>query len=286
MNPWDVVVIGGGAAGLTAAALAARSGATCLLLDRLGGGGELMNLTAPLHDMAETITGPDLAARLLEGALGAGVELGIEDVTALAQSPSGWSVKTTEGAHAARAVILAIGLAPGRLDVPDEERFEGRGLSHCAACDGPLYRGQPIIVAGADRWAVQEALDLVPLAASVTLVTQGAAAFTVPGVTVLEGEVTALEGGSGLEAVIVQGAGSTRRLAARAVFVQAGRRPALGFAPPGLAQDAEGRLLVDASLRCGSPALLAIGEARSGFPSSLAAAIQDGRRAAAMIGPA
>lgn len=285
MADWDVVVIGGGAAGLSAAAAAAGAGKRCLLVDRMGGGGELMNLAAPLHEMGEAITGPDLAGRLLEEALGAGVELAIDEVTALGRAGARWAVTTAEDSHTARAVILAVGLAPGTLGLDNEAEYEGRGLSHCAACDGPLYRGDPVVVVGTDRWAVQEALDLLPMAGAVALVTQGRGPLEVPGVAVIPGRVTGLEGKAGLEAVLVQQLGAApKRLPARAVFVQDGRRPALGFASAELARDAAGRLVVDDALRCGPPGLLAVGEARAGFPSTLAAAMEDGRRAAAALG--
>jgi thioredoxin reductase (NADPH) len=285
MADWDVVVIGGGAAGLSAAAAAAGAGKRCALIDRMGGGGELMNLATALHGLDAATTGPDLAGKLLEDALSAGVELVVDEVIALAREGGRWVVTTAEDSHAAPAVILAVGLAPGTLGLANEQDFEGRGLSHCAACDGPLYRGDPVVVVGADRWAVQEALDLLPTAASVTLVTQGAAEpVTAPGVTILPGHVTALAGEAGLEAVEVTAAGAApQRLPARAVFIQCGRAPALDFAPAALARTADGRIAVDASLRCGMPGLFAIGEARGGFASTLQAAMEDGRIAAAAL---
>jgi thioredoxin reductase (NADPH) len=284
MADWDVVVIGGGAAGLSAAAAAAGAGRRCLLIDRMGGGGELMNLAAPLHDLEEEITGPDLAGRLLEEALGAGVELAIDEVTALAPDGGAWTVTTAEDSHRAPAMILAIGLAPGTLGLPEEHDYEGRGLSHCAACDGPLYRGDPVVVVGTDRWAVQEALDLVPTAGAVALVTQGTGPLEVPGVAVIPGRVTALQGATGLEAVqVVQAGAAPKRLPARAIFIQVGRRPALDFAPADLARAPDGRIAVDGSLRCSMPGLLAVGEARGGFPSTLKAAMEDGRIAAAAL---
>jgi thioredoxin reductase (NADPH) len=279
MADWDVVVIGGGAAGLSAAAVVAGAGLRCLLLDPMGGGGELMNLGA-LHDVPghEGSNGPDLAAQLLEAAMTAGVELGFGAVTALAGPP--WQVTTVEESHAARAVILATGLAPGTLGLANEEKFLGQGLSHCAACDGPLYRGQPVVVAGADRWAVQEAAELAETCAAVTLVTQGAPAPEVPGVTVIEGRVTALHGEGGLQAVLV----GTHTLPARAIFVQCGRRPALGFAAS-LPRDAEGHLPFNPA-----PRLFAAGGIRAGGPALLAAVMADGvaagRAAAKALGSA
>jgi thioredoxin reductase (NADPH) len=283
MADWDVVVIGGGAAGLSAAAAAAGASLSCLVIDRAGGGGELMNL-GPLHDCDEALAAPDLAARLLEEALTAGAELDIGEVIGLIPAETGWRVSTKDGLHGARIVILATGLAPGMLGLDGEDGFEGRGLSHCAACDGPLYRGEPVVVAGADRWARQEARELAAIASEVTLVSQqddpppGTEAFAA-----LRGRIVALEGGAGLEAVLVQRDqdGALLRLPARAVFVQTARRPALAFAPETLARDATGRVITDTMLQTNLPGLFAAGDIRAGTPRTLAATTADGRCAAA-----
>lgn len=283
MAAWDVVVIGGGVAGLSAAAAAAGMGLSCMVIDRLGGGGELMNL-GTLRDLDEPVNGPDLAARLLEDAMAAGADLHVGEVTGLACEGAGWRVSTDDGPHDARVVILAIGLGPGTLGLANEDHYEGRGLSHCAACDGPLYRGQRVVVAGADRWAVQEARDLAAIASEVVLVTQGS--VTPPaagGFAVISGSIIALEGAPGLEAVLVgpDDGTATRRVATQAVFVQTGRRPAAGFAPEALARGSDGRLVVDAARQCSMQGLFAVGDARAGAIRSLANALEDGRRAAA-----
>ncbi len=272
MPDWDIAIIGGGAAGLSAAATAAAAGRRTLLLDRMGGGGELMNLGAiPGHD-----SGPDLAAALLEQATSAGAELAITEVTGLRRDGSAWVVDTDDGPHRAAAVVLAVGLGPGTLGLPEEAAFEGQGLSHCAACDGPMYGGQPVVVVGADRWAVHEARELVEMGCEVTLVTQGEGTPADPPCTVIAGHVTALVGNSGLERVRLD---TGAELAAQVVFVQTGRRPALGFVPAGLAVDADGRVVTGPDLRSNLPNLLAIGDARAGSPRTLEAAIADGQRA-------
>ncbi len=282
MAAWDVVVIGGGAAGLSAAATAASAGLSCLVLDRMGGGGELMNL-GKLEEVDGAPTGPDMVAQLLKAAMTTGAELAVAEVTGLVVDATGWQITTDDGAHAARAVILAVGLAPGRLGIAGEDTFEGRGLSYCAACDGPLYRGQPMLVAGTDRWAIAEAHELSTIASHVTLVTQGGMPpATAAGFAVLPGRITALQGESGLKSVLVQpeDGGAEQRLHGPVLFVQTGRRPALDFAPTTLIRDPDGKLVTDATGQCHPPGLFAAGDARAGTSRTIAAAIADGNRAA------
>jgi len=256
MANWDIVIVGGGATGLSAAAAAAGAGQSCLVIDSMGGGGELMNLGA-VHGLETEETGTDLFARLMGEATEKGAELGIAEVTSLTQTPTGWRIATDDETHTAKAVILATGLTPGTLGLPNEANFEGMGLSHCAACDGPLYVGQPVVVAGAGRWAVQEARELAKTASHVTLITQGEPAPAPENVTVIEGRIVALEGAPGLDAIRLDVA--PHRIPTQVVFVQTGRRPARGFVPA-IAHPT----LIDA-----------------GTPQTLAEAMQAGRTAAA-----
>lgn len=284
-SSWDVIVIGAGVAGLAAATAAARGGFRCLCLDRMGPGGLLINL-GPLTDCPDLpagTTGPDHVASLTERALEAGVELGIGEVQALHPGDT-WSVVTEEGGHTARAVIIATGLGNGRLGIGDVTRFEGQGLSHCAACDGPLYAGETVVVAGADRWTVQEAIELSHVAGHVTLVTAGAAADTAAlaglgNVAVLPARIVALDGEDGLQTVVVEQDGQRTALPARAVFAYADRRPELGFAEGLVACDADARIRVDESLRAGASLLFAAGDVRAGAVQSVAHAEADGQRA-------
>src|SRR5262249_32756497 len=149
MNPsYDVIVIGAGPAGLSAATEAARGGLRTLCLDKLAPGGTLINLTH-LQAADDAADGPTVAAQLSDAATEAGTELGFGEVTRLSDSAP-WIVETAEGErHTARAVVIATGLGKGRLGIDGEEEYEGRGLSHCASCDGPLYGGQPVVVVGA-----------------------------------------------------------------------------------------------------------------------------------------
>src|SRR5690606_2076633 len=172
---WDVVVIGAGPAGLTAAETVARAGLRCVCIDRMGLGGVLINLgvLSDCSDLPAGTTGPDHIAVLTERAMEAGVEIAIGEVQAL-RAGDHWTVATEDATYTTRAVIIATGLAPGGGDIEGAARFEGQGLSHCAACDGPLYTGAPVVVTGADRWALQEAIELAEMVGEVTLATGGA----------------------------------------------------------------------------------------------------------------
>lgn len=289
-SSWDVVVIGAGVAGLSAAVTVARGGLRCLCLDRMGPGGLLINL-ATLSDcphLAPGSTGPDHVAALTDRALEAGVELGIGEVRALRPGEA-WTVETETESFTARAVIIATGLANGRLGIDGELRFEGQGLSHCATCDGPLYAGAEVVVVGSDRWALQEALELAEVAAHVTLVTQDAALDSgeprtariaaQPNVTVSSARIVGIRGNEGVEAVVLEQAGKRTDLAARAVFPYIGRRPETGFAGGIVAYDEVMRIRVDENLRTGASCLFAAGDVRAGSAQSVSEAEEDGRRA-------
>jgi thioredoxin reductase (NADPH) len=287
---WDVVVIGAGAAGLTAARVAGAQGLSCLCIDRLGPGGELINITL-LHDCPDLppgATGADLAASLADAATVAGVELAFGEVRELRRDGH-WLVATEDETYAGRAIVLATGLKPGMLGVPGEEKFEGLGLSHCAACDGPLYRGKDVIVVGDDQWAQQEAIDLAGMAGHVTLIRTDEAAApagkradklaTLSNITLISGRVVGLEGTQALAAVIVERGSERERRAADAVFVRTNRRAALGFAANLLKLHAHGSACVDGDLRTSDPWAYAAGDVRFGAPERVPAAIADGQHA-------
>lgn len=240
VRTYDVMVIGAGPAGLAAASVAGAAGRRVILIDRMGPGGELMNLAA-LSGVAELglgESGPDVIGALTDQVLGAGVALAIDEVTRLAPNEAGWLAETSEGPVTAKAVIVATGLTPGTTGLAEEHRFEGKGLSHCAHCDGPLYAGLPVAVAGSDAWAVAEAVELAAHAGEVTLVASGlnealrTPVAGLPNVHVVEGTVSSLIGDDRLEAITVTGPDGVRPIAARGLFLQTGRVPARSFIEP------------------------------------------------------
>lgn len=281
-NPnFDVIVIGAGPAGLTAAGDAASAGLKVLCLDKLAPGGALINLGI-LHDYDEGSDGPQVASQLTDEATVAGVELGFGEVVKLSGSGP-WTIETADGErHTSRAVVIATGLDKGRLGLPEEERYEGRGLSHCASCDGPLYAGLPVIVAGATGWAAHEAEELQGIASEVTVIDTTTA--DVPhGVKRIDGRIVALEGSDGLQSVVIESGGTRKTIPTSAVFVYVGQSPAAKFLPDSLARDATGHIVVDDRGRTASPTLFAVGDVRAGTRCTLTDAVSDGQRAARAI---
>jgi thioredoxin reductase (NADPH) len=267
---FDVIVIGAGPAGLSAATATARAGLKTLCLDKLAPGGALINL-GTLHDVDEPSDGPHLASQLADAAIEAGAELGFAEVARLSRSGP-WTIETSDGEqHAARAVVIATGLDKGRLGVAGEEDYEGRGLSHCASCDGPLYAGQPVVVAGAEGWATHEAAELKAFTSDVTVLDN------------IDGRIVGLEGSDGLKAIVVESGGTRKTIPARAVFVYLNRSPAAEFLPDSLARDGSGHIVVDDAGRTSVASAFAAGDVRAGARQSLAEAMADGRRAAQAI---
>jgi len=271
----DVVIVGAGPAGLAAAAVVAEAELDCSAIDRMGPGGQLMNLgvLVGVDGFAPDTTGPDLLAHLTDRAMSTGAELAIDDVTAIAREGSRFVIEALDARYEAAAVIVASGLTPGTTGLADEARFEGTGLSHCAHCDAPLYADLPVAVAGSDAWSVEEAIELAGYASQVTLIFESTliapadrlSVLKASGnVTAVEGRITALEGADALEAVQVAGTSGSGRIPARGLFLQSGRVPALALLTSGLVA-ADGVFIA--------------GDARGRTGRTIAEAIADGRRA-------
>jgi thioredoxin reductase (NADPH) len=275
---WDVAVVGAGTAGLVAARVAAERGLRVVVYERMSPGGQLVNLTA-LHDHPGG-TGPELMSRLTAAAEDAGVRIAYAEVTRVHPGTPA-RLATGDGEVTAGAVIVAAGLSAGRLGLPGESSLVGRGISTCAGCDGPLFRGRAVAVVGDDEWTAEEALELAGSASAVTVLVPGEPRWSaaraarlaadervevVPGAT-----VTALRGEGVLSGVVVRTSNGERELAVAGVFPFVGRRGPEGLVA-GLAADAEGRLVP-------GDGVLVAGDARAGAEQSLAAAEADGRTA-------
>ena len=169
----DVVIIGGGPAGLTADIYAGRGQLDTVIIEKGLPGGQIAQ-TDEVENYAgfpEGITGPELSQRMVQQAEKFGASIVMDEVTAVERASDGrFVVRAYDADYRARAVIVATGANPRRLGVPGEDEFYGRGVSTCATCDGFFYRGKRVVVVGGGDAAIEEGTFLTKFADSVTIV--------------------------------------------------------------------------------------------------------------------
>ena len=168
---YDILIVGGGPAGLTAAIYAARAGKTVAVLERETPGGQIVS--APLVENYPgilSISGAELAQKMTEQAKSLGAELLSAEATGLSKTQNGFLVSCADGALEARTVILATGASHRKLGLSQEDALTGCGISYCAVCDGAFYDGADVAVVGGGDTALQDALFLANTCRSVTLI--------------------------------------------------------------------------------------------------------------------
>ena len=292
----DLVIIGGGVAGLTAGLTSARAGRKTRVLTGAALGGHLVSIERidGYPGFPDGVPGYDLCPIIQEQAVGAGAEFAATEATALHADEGQWRVTTGEGDVRARAVVIATGTTLKTLGIPGEERLRGKGVSHCASCDAPLLRNRIVGVVGGGDSALQEALTLAQHAARVIILHRGTTFSAQPAYvqqvqanpkievrfgTIVEEAI----GNGGLTSVrtrTVGGDGKTGDLELAGLFVYVGLAPATTLLDGVLALDASGRIPVDGEMRSSLPGLFAAGTVRSGSAGRAASAAGDGATAA------
>jgi len=169
---YDVVIIGGGPAGLTAGIYAGRSGLKTVIVEKGLPGGQIAQTDEVENypGFPEGISGAELANRMAEQAKKFGAEVVMDEVTGLELQEDGFLVKGFEKNYKAKSVIIATGANPKKLGVPGEDKFYGRGVSTCATCDGFFYRDKEVVVVGGGDAAVEEGIYLTKFARKVTII--------------------------------------------------------------------------------------------------------------------
>ena len=292
---YEIAVAGGGPAGLTAALFAARHGRSTVLLDSLGVGGAILN-TERVEDFPgfpEGVPGFELAPRMQEQVMDAGGAFAMSEARRLEPRGDDWSLVTDDGDIGAAAVIVATGSRFRKLGVPREEEFEGRGLSTCASCDGPLYRERLVAVCGDGDSALLETLELVGHGVRVVLLHPGEALAgqeTYRRRVQDSGQVelrhqTILEeilGDGEVEGIRVRdvGTGGSSTHPVAAVFANVGRVPNTSMLEGVVALDEHGHVRTDIWMRTERAGLFAAGDVRADAAGQAISAAGDGATAA------
>jgi len=295
---FEVVIAGGGIAGLTAGVTAARLGRKTLVLTGDVPGGQLMSIEKidGYPGFPEGVPGYDLCPMLQDQAAAAGAEFMMTGLERLDALDGKWRVASGEGDILARAVIVATGSSLKKLDVPGEERLTGNGVSHCASCDAPLLRDRIVAVVGGGDSAMQEALTLAAFASKVIILHRGDALtgqacyrdrvtahqkidirFDTAVTEVLgEAKVTGLRARKSRDGAIAD-------LEVAAIFAYVGLQPNTAVLRDRLSLDLAGRIPTDGRMRSELAGVCAAGTVRGQSPCRAVSAAGDGASAAVTV---
>jgi thioredoxin reductase (NADPH) len=295
MREFDLIVIGAGVAGLTAAMHAARAGLSTAVVERMGVGGQIAaaERIENFPGFPQGLSGAELGPLLHEQADAAGAEFILDTVEGLTAEGDRHIVNAASEPIKARAVIVAAGSSLKSLGVPGEDAFLGRGVSHCASCDGHFYADQEVCVIGGGDSALDEALVLAEYAARVAIIHRhdifDAQRVLIDRVSangkieiVPSTQVEEIFGDENVAGVRLRDlkSRSVRERAVKGVFVYVGLEPNSAFVRGVVAVDPAGHIDTDMMMRTSVPGIFAAGDIRAHSVAQLAAVAGDGATAA------
>lgn len=292
---YDMIIVGGGPGGYTAALYGARAGLNVLVIEKLSAGGQMA--LSPMIDnypgFEDGIDGFSLGEKMLAGAQRFGAESLLAEVTELQLDAPVKIVRTTEGDFEAPVVIIATGADPKNLGLPGEQNLVGRGISHCAACDGMFYKGKTVVVVGGGNTAAADALQLSRICEKVIIVHRRDTLratkvyhqplLNAPNVEFLwNSTVSELLQNGRLTGVKVQNliTGEEKEISADGLFVSIGRKPNSSLVQGQLELDGAGYIVADESTATSLPGVFAVGDVRTKNVRQIVTAAADGAVAA------
>lgn len=292
---YDVIIIGGGAAGLAASIYAVRAMLKTLVIEKKAVGGQIL-LTGEIENypgFPEPVDGPELAALYEKQAARFGVEFEYDTVTSLDVEGAVKRVVCEDGAHTSKAVIIASGGEHNKLGVPGEVEYWGKGVSYCATCDGNFFRGMDVAVIGGGDAAMDEGLYLTRMTSKVTVVHRRAAlraskilqqrAFDNPKMEfVWDTVVEKIEGNGEVDAMTLKNlkTGEASRVPVQGVFIFIGFHPVNDFMQGAVELDNAGHVVANLQMKTSVPGVFAAGDVRQFSDRQLANAVGDGVAAA------
>ena len=274
---FDVIIVGSGPAGLSAAVYARRAGLSALVLEKnaMSGGQVLTTYEVDNYLGLPGIGGMELGTKFHEHAAGLGAEFTTGIVRAIEKTEAGFKIITTKKEWEAESVILAPGASHAMLNVPGEERLTGRGVSYCATCDGAFFRGKTVAVAGGGDVAVEDAIFLSRFVEKVILIhrrdTLRAAKslqeqlFALPNVEILwDSVVTEIQGENRVEKITVRHLkqDSTEEISVDGIFIAVGIHPDTAFVEGLVPMDEQGYLIAGEDGVTQTPGIFAAGDSR------------------------
>ena len=294
---YDMIIVGGGPGGYTAALYAARAGLNVLIIERLSAGGQ-MNLTGQIDNypgFPEGIDGFQLSMNMQQQAERFGAKTKYAEVLQVELEGKIKSVQTNEGVYHAKTVVISTGANPRQLGVSRENEMIGRGVGYCAHCDGMFYRGKTVAVVGGGNSAAAEALYLSRIAKEVILIHRRDSLratqiyhkllMDAPNIRfVWNSEVVELLGEDILEQVRVKNlkSGEAQLLDVQGLFVSIGRKPATALVKDQLTLDGSGYIMAGEDTKTSIPGVYAVGDVRSKELRQIVTAVADGAMAAHM----
>ena len=289
---YDIIVVGAGPAGLTAAVYGLRAGKTVLILEKGAFGGQVtFSPKIENYPGMTQVSGTELADKMVEQALFQGADVEVEEVLEIKNNGDFKTVVTDMGEHTAKTVIIATGAAHRRLGVPGEDKFIGEGISFCAVCDGAFYTDKEVAVIGGGNSALQEALSLSEICKKVTIV-QNLAFLTGEGRlaelvekkdnidVILSHTVEKVLGEDTFEGIVIKSENGERELRVDGMFVAIGLAPATKPFENVTALDKWGYITADESCTTDTDGIFVAGDCRTKAIRQISTAASDGAVAA------